>query len=252
MCHNKSSAPPTPAHISIQQNRTPGTDPVPYLHASSDTGSGDTIVLLTDIFGVTPFYRHLAAMLAEKGHDVVIPDVFHRVGHATDPGRDAALARRRQLDDRLAIEDIERTVAHTVDDQQTFGVLGFCLGGSFALLTAAAHPNQVTATYYAFPKGAPGAKVPVKPPLEAADAIDGPVLCHWGRDDYIDHEEIDQLEQILASAPGPSEIRWYDNAGHSFLAGLTEPNHPSTAAAHDSWQRTVEFFERYLTVGSAN
>lgn len=249
MCHLDSIAPPVADGVVEQPERTRGPDPVPFLRIeSANTSGAGTIVLITDIFGVNPFYRHLAATLAAQGHRVIIPDVFHRVGPPTDSSRDAALDRRRRLDDRLAVDDVERVLDHTTGEKQPFGVLGFCLGGSFALLTAATHANQATVTYYAFPKGAPGAKVAVTEPLQIAGAINGPVLAHWGRQDYIDAAEIDQLTKVLATAPGTTEVRWYEQAGHSFLAGLTDPDHQATEAATESWGRTVTFFQEHLRV----
>jgi carboxymethylenebutenolidase len=237
--------------VAEHAEQTGGPDPVPYLRVESAdrTTGAATIILITDIFGINPFYRHLAATLAGEGYQVVIPDVFHRVGPPTDSSRDAALFRRRLLDDRLAVDDVERVLDCVTVDNRAFGVIGFCLGGSFALLTAATHPDQVTVTYYAFPKGAPGAKVPVTEPLQVAHAIGGPVLAHWGRQDYIDAGEIGQLAEALAEAPGLTQVHWYDQAGHAFLAGLTDPGHEAAEAAALSWERTVRFFRHRL--GSA-
>jgi carboxymethylenebutenolidase len=257
VCHLDSPAPEVPDDVAEHSERTGGPDPVPYLRvdpAGSAAGAGSaaaTIVLVTDIYGINPFYRHLAATLAGQGYRVIIPDVFHRVGPATDASRDAALSRRQLLDDRLAVADIERVLGHVTDENTEYGVLGFCLGGSFALLTAAARPHQVTVTYYAFPKGAPGAKIPVTEPLQVAGAIAGPVLAHWGRDDYIDAGEIGQLAKALAGAPGAADVRWYDRAGHAFLAGLTDPGHEAAEAAADSWDRTVRFFREHLAPSQA-
>jgi carboxymethylenebutenolidase len=253
MCHLDSVAPPVPDGVLEHPEQTNGPDPIPYVRiesANADTAA--TIVLITDIFGINPFYRHLGALLATQGYRVIIPDVFHRVGPPTDSSRDAALSRRRLLDDTLAVDDLERILEHTAGEKRAFGVLGFCIGGSFALLTAATHPNQATVTYYAFPKGTPGAKVPVTEPLQIADTISGPVLAHWGREDYIDTDEIDQLTTALAKAPGTADVRWYEHAGHSFLAGLTDPDHEATEAAADSWNRTVRFFQEYLGGPSAS
>jgi carboxymethylenebutenolidase len=144
-----------PAGVTVRTCRTPGVDPVPYLHFSAERAAdGDVIVLLTDIFGVNPFY--------------------------------------------------------------------------------------------AFPKGSPGAKVPVTEPMQVAGSIAGPVLGHWGRQDYIDEGEVEQLAKLLADAPGRTEVRWYPDAGHSFLAGLTENDHVSATAAEESWRRTLDFFGSHL------
>lgn len=247
MCHVDSEVPRSPHGVRQSQHTTSSADPVPYLvfETEDDSASGAAgwpqVVIATDIFGVSPFYRHVAALLAEQGYRVVVPDMFHRVGEARDASRDAAFERRALLDDAQTVADLERVIEEIGGATGRFGMLGFCIGGSFALLTAAERPQQVTVTYYGFPHGAPGATAPTTEPLEIADRIAGPVLGFWGRKDYIDADEVDQLEAALSRGPGDHAVIWYEQAGHSFLSGLTEEGHDSAEAAADSWRRTLDF-----------
>ncbi|MEU8949376.1 dienelactone hydrolase family protein [Streptomyces sp. NPDC048489] len=252
MCHVHSTAPLPPSPVRRDERRTSGADPVPYLVFEPDTdrpGEGaepPRIVIASDIFGVNPFYRYLAGLLAEQGYRVIVPDLFHRVGEARDAGRDAAFERRALLDDVRAVGDLGRVIDEIGGASGRFGMLGFCLGGTFALLTAAGRPNQATVTYYAFPKGVAGARIPTDEPIEVAARTAGPVLAFWGRQDYIDPGEVDLLDAALERAPGEHEVVWYERAGHSFLAGLSHQEHDSADAAADSWQRTLGFFGKHL------
>lgn len=252
MCHGRSAAPRPPPAVRQDPHHTSGFDPIPYLVFEVEDGRANgggevpQVILATDIFGVSPFYRHLAALLAEQGYRVVVPDMFHRVGEARDSSREAAFARRALLDDGQAVADLERVIEEIGGDTRRFGMLGFCIGGSFALLTAATRPQQVTVSYYGFPRGAPGGTAPTTEPLDVADRIAGPVLGFWGRKDYIDAGEVDLLEAALARSPGEHEVIWYEQAGHSFLAGLTEEGHDSAEAAADSWRVALDFLGSHL------
>lgn len=240
MCHQKTSAPAVPDGVENTWHATPSG--VPLLCCSSNNnGNGDglTVVIATDIYGITPFYRYLAAVLADAGHRVVVPDLFHRIGSARDGSREAAFERRRHLDDAQALNDLREAV-DTCRGQGPYAVIGFCLGGTLALLCAAEQPDQATVTFYAFPKSLPAPTTPLATPVDMAERIRGPVLAFWGRNDYIDPTDIAELEARLRHAPAPAEVHIYDNAGHSFLAGLAEDT-AETAAAQDAWQRTVRF-----------
>lgn len=251
MCHVHSTAPRPELTVRQERRRTAGTDPVPYLVFEPDTVraggvEAPQIVIASDIFGVNPFYRYLAGLLAEHGYRTVVPDLFHRVGEAGDSSREAAFARRALLDDVQAVGDLGKVIDEIGGGTGRFGMLGFCLGGTFALLAASSRPNQATVTYYAFPRGVAGAKVPTDQPIAVAARIPGPVLAFWGRQDYIDPDEVDLLEAALERAPGEHEVVWYERAGHSFLAGLSEKGHESAEAAADSWHRTLHFFHGHL------
>jgi carboxymethylenebutenolidase len=257
MCHNDSPAPQLDADVLVHRVETPGADPVPYeVFESPGTRSAPWIVLVTDIYGINEFYRHLSGRLVRAGYRVAVPDLFHRVGPARDGSREAAIARRSLLNDQQVFDDTQRVINTAVtpltsaDGRPTFGSIGFCLGGTISLLTAAAQPAQATVTYYAFPRAAAGAAVSAAHPIDVADRVEGPVLAFWGRDDYIDPDEVDELAQALAKTPSASEVVWLDRAGHAFLGGLTEERADSGVARH-SWERTVDFFAEHLPPGSS-
>jgi carboxymethylenebutenolidase len=240
VCHQNTQAPPS----SRGNVEWAGADRVPFTVFDPPLGgTGPWVIVATDIFGVTPFYEYIGSLLAEAGYRVAIPDLFHRVGSARDGSREAALERRALLDDLRALADLEavlEAVAVSGPLGHRYAMMGFCLGGSLALLTAAAHPEQATVTYYAFPRGAPNARVPAPAPIDVAASIQGPVLAHWGREDYIDADEVELLARALSQGTAPNRIVWYEGAGHSFLSGLTEPGRNS-AAATDSWRSTIAF-----------
>jgi carboxymethylenebutenolidase len=255
MCHNHSPAPGPSADLVRRRERTTSSDPVPYEVVEPAAASdGPWIVLVTDIYGVNVFYRHLAERLAAAGYRVATPDLFHRVGPARDDTREAAIERRGRLDDQQAFDDLEQVIDEAIvpgDDvvRPTFGAVGFCLGGTLALLSAADQPAQATVTYYAFPRAAAGAAVPAAHPVDVVGRVAGPVLAFWGREDYIDPAEVDELQSALDGAPGDAEIEWFEGAGHAFLGGLTEERADSEAA-RKSWARTLEFFSKQLPVES--
>ncbi|MFD9733308.1 dienelactone hydrolase family protein [Umezawaea sp. NPDC059074] len=207
--------------------------------------SAPSVLLATDVHGVNDFYRYLGSRLAESGFTTYVPDLFFRLGAAEDSSREAALRRRARLDDRQALADLTVVRQAFVAEGQRFGLLGFCLGGSLVLLAAADAPEAVTASYYGFPRGAPGALVAAEEPISAATRTRGPVLGIWGDQDYIDRDDIEELRSALDGSAADYDHRVYPGVGHAFLGGLTEPG-PSSAAAHASWQVTTSFLGRHL------
>jgi carboxymethylenebutenolidase len=223
MCHNHSPAPGPNADLVRRRRTTIGSDPVPYevVEPAANSG-GPWIVLVTDIYGVNVFYRYLAEHLAAAGYRVATPDLFHRVGPARDDTRDAAIERRGRLDDQQALEDLGQVIDEAIVPGSDAGRPCF---------------------------GAVGAAVSAAHPIDVAGRIAGPVLAFWGREDYIDEAEVDELERALDGAPGDAEIEWFEGAGHAFLGGLTEERADSEAA-RTAWARTLEFFSKQLPVES--
>jgi carboxymethylenebutenolidase len=117
------------------------------------------------------------------------------------------------------------------------GVIGFCLGGTLAYLTAAVGSPVCCVSYYG--SGVPGM-------LEQLDNIQCPVLYHFGESDsYIPIEQVDALR---AAVEGKDVMTLnVEPAGHAF------DNHESEtfwneAAAASAWAQTSQFLARHLPV----
>lgn len=68
------------------------------------------MLVVADVYGRSPFYEDLAARLAVAGFHALLPDSFFRQGPLAEQTREAAIARRPQLDDLRAIADYSAAI----------------------------------------------------------------------------------------------------------------------------------------------
>lgn len=248
MCHPEAPAdqgPHAEAHdVSLP---LPSGERLPAEVALPDGGQGPGVLILVDIYGCTPFYRQLNRRLAAAGYVSLLPDVFFRLGELPEVTREAAFARKAELDDARALDDLATAAAWLAARDDTggsrLGLLGFCMGGTFALDLAAQRADVATVGYYAFPRGMPNSSAPA--PLDVVDRLQGPMLCFWGDQDYIDMDDVTQLGDEARDQGKDYHAIVYPGVGHGFLRGLVEDG-PEHEAAHDSWQRALAFFAAHL------
>lgn len=249
MCH-----PDTPADAgpSVEVRDTtvplPAGEHLPVEMAMPASGQGPAVLIIVDIFGRTPFYRKLNRQLGDAGYVGLLPDIFFREGELAEVTREAAFARREQLDEGRALHDL-LTAATWLDQRDEvhgsrLGLLGFCLGGTLALDMCAERDDFAAVCYYAFPAGMPRSSAPA--PLDVVDRVQGPILALWGDQDYIDMDEVGRLGDEMARHDKNYEAIIYPGAGHGFLRGLEEESGPDHEAASDSWGRSLSFFARHV------
>ena len=200
------------------------------------TGPFPGLVVIHEIYGLNDNIRGIATRFAEQGYAALAVDLFSNRNRAMcmmqivhgmliRPLKNATLADLQSTFDFLQNQ--------TGVDSKRIGVVGFCMGGGYALQLAVTEKGMKAASsfYGAVPK-----------PLEAF-VESCPVMGSYPVKDFSAQGARD-LDAALDKNNIPHDIKFYENTLHSFF------NHPRTPieeqAAADAWQRMLTFFERHL------
>lgn len=218
--------------------------PVDAIHARPLGLPSAGVVLHPDILGIRPLFDDLARRLATHGFAVCAPEPFWSV---PEPDRSALDAPARLglvagLRDADQLGVLEAAADHLVvaDDVHRVTVLGFCMGGMYAVKAAGTGRFDAAVSCYGMvrvPEGWRGAGL--AEPLDAlADAC--PVLAIIGGiDPWTPAADVDALTAALAAVPG-SEVVVYPEADHGFVHDPDRPAHRAEDAA-DVWDRVLGF-----------
>jgi carboxymethylenebutenolidase len=190
------------------------------------------VLVVHDWYGRLPHVRAACDELAAAGLAAVAPDLYGG-RTAADPEQAEALA---DALDRAAVparlDEALKTLRGRVDGGPV-GVLGWSLGGMFALDRATAGDVGAAVSYYAF--------------LEEDDAaqLRCPVLLHRaGTDEFDPPEYYEQFEAALRAAGTEVEVHTWPGTEHSFANGDVPLHAPGQAA--EAWAITVGFLRRHL------
>src|SRR5215831_13081792 len=126
-----------------------------YVASHRDAAPRPAVIVLQEIFGVTPHIRALTARIAGEGYTAVAPDVFHRQGDRleTDYARpEPGIERLHRLRDDDFLRDIDGILrwlgGRAGEARDPVGVVGFSMGGRLAFLTACSKRIDAAAAFY--------------------------------------------------------------------------------------------------------
>jgi carboxymethylenebutenolidase len=224
----------------------------PSSEAGSEADRSPTVVVIADIFGPSDFYRDLCARLSARGLRAVMPDFFFRQGPLEERTFEAASERRGRFDEAGALQDLRAAITWARGrGSDRVGVLGFCMGGTFALDLPALESDLAVVAYYGFPVPQPTIASPPPAPLSLAAQMSGSILALWGDEDgAVGMDNVAAFVAAMGDSPAQFEHRIYIGLGHAFLgaADLDDPHADDDASA--SWQLALEHLERELHTGS--
>lgn len=195
------------------------------------------IVVVQEVFGVNAHIRAVAERFAAHGYTAIAPAFFDHVESGVELGYDAdGFARGRKLVGEigfdLAISDVA-SAAEAIASAGRIGCVGYCWGGTVALL-AATRLALPAVSYY----GARNVGFLDETPR-------APIEFHFGaRDPSIPPAAIERHREALPDTP----VHVYP-AGHAFNRDV-DPDAYDGASAELAFERTLAFFEKHL--GSAS
>lgn len=236
-----------------------------YLATPAGEGPWPGVVVIHDAVGMSHDLRNQAEWLAGEGYLAVAPDLYYwgrKITCMISMFREARAMNRRAVGDTATprvrsqpLSDLDAAhawLARRHDCTGKTGVIGFCLGGGYALMLAPGHGFSVASVNYGGLTRETESFLPQACPI---------VASYGDRDKFPGvRESFDHLGPALQAAGIDHDIKLYPGAGHGFLnvhdpadlplwiravAKLAASDYDEPSA-RDARRRIIAFFDTHL------
>lgn len=218
-----------------------------FLSVPNDAPRGG-VVVVQEAFGLTGHIQRVCEALADAGYLAVAPALFHRCDDQLFGYNDydklgpviMTLTRESiQVDVDAAFSELQR---RGIPDNR-LAIMGFCLGGTITLETAARRELTAAVTFYG--GGLAQGRFGLAPGIESAAQLRTPWLGLYGDlDEHIPIDEVEQVRIAAASSPVDTEVIRYADADHGFHCDERPSFHSETSSV--AWLRTLEFLDEHM------
>jgi carboxymethylenebutenolidase len=208
-------------------------------------GPWPAVVVIHEAFGLNDDIRAKADEFAARGYLALAPDLFDGKSWIRCIRGAFGQLRAGRGPAFTALDAARTFLAARPDCTGKAGVIGFCLGGGFALLCAPRPGFDVAAVNYG------------EVPKDAESVLAGacPVVGSFGGRDQMGTQHPERLERALTVLEVPHDVHVYPASSHRFMtesggagavfARLGKMSYQPEDAA-DAWQRIFAFFGTYL------
>ena len=208
-----------------------------YLVRPAGAAKSPAVLVVHENRGLNPYIEDVARRLGTQGFLAFAPDGLTSVGGY--PGSDEKGAQLfGQVDRPKMTEDFvaaARWLKARPDSTGKVGVVGFCFGGGIANALAVRMGADLAAAV-PFYGG--------QPPAADVAKIKAPLLLHYAGLDTRVNAGWPAYEEALKANHAAYTAHIYEGVNHGFHNDTT-PRYDE-AAARLAWQRTLDFFNRYL------
>ena len=248
-------------------------DMATYVSMPNEPGKRPAVIVVQEIFGVTPHIQSIADQFAEAGYLAAAPALFHREDtsegvRGTNPkfsyagisgvpaNPEEEQPRTKAIgnwkDDEIIL-DVDTLISWLQDHPRVhgerIGIVGFCAGGRISYLASAACSGLSAAVDFyggglwrAFGDG------PV--PFDRTADIKCPIMGNFGEIDQSPTvEEVGKMEAELKKYGKTYDFKIYPGAGHGFLCDERPSYHEPSA--NDALERTLGWFQKHLSTTEA-
>jgi len=200
------------------------------------------VVVVHEIYGLSPWIRGVADQLAADGFIAIAPDLLtaKNLPNPTDsvPAELATAAIRT-----LNQDDVHRWISAAANYAMNlpsavkrYGIVGYCWGGGVSFAHATRSPSLgASVVYYG-----------TSPDSAALPSVKAPVLGLYGGNDARVNSTIPRADSALKALGRTYEPHIYEGAGHGFLRQQGGQNGANLTATQQAWPATIAWFRRYL------
>ena len=214
----------------------------PYV---SDLPRPPGIVIIQEIFGISPFLKEMANRYAAHGFAVLVPDLFWRQTEPLTelPDQSEAATQRafelyKTFNTETALDDIAASLRWLRENENTSGktaVVGYCLGGLLSFMSGCQLDIDAAIGYYG---------VGIEKNLKYENMIRKPIMLHFAENDgFVPPETIKEL-QTTFSENSLVSIYNYPGCDHGFAR--TGGGNYDKGAAEISDTRTLSLLKKSL------
>jgi carboxymethylenebutenolidase len=217
-----------------------------YVARPRGQGPWPGVVVIMDALGLSDDIRLQADRLATAGYLAFTPDLYS--GRGIRCVAATIMASRSGKGEAYAdIEAARHWLAEREDCTGQIGIIGFCMGGGLALLSAPRYDFTAASVNYG------------EVPADAAQRLEGccPVVASYGKRDPELPGRAERLRNALTELGVTHDVKEYPDVGHAFMNRINVGPalnpllkfvrmHYDHASAEDSWRRILDFFDAHL------